>query len=39
MPTDTELHKKKRKKNYILLACLISFMALIWAITMIKFTI
>lgn len=32
----SELHDRKRKKNYAILACLFGFMAVIWAITMIK---
>jgi hypothetical protein len=32
----TEMHKTKRKKNYTILAILVAFMAMIWAITMIK---
>jgi hypothetical protein len=35
MPIE-DLHKKKRKKNFTLLALIIGFIALIWAITMIK---
>jgi hypothetical protein len=34
--TRSELHKRKRKKNYILLAILVAWIALIWAITIIK---
>jgi hypothetical protein len=30
------MHKTKRKKNYTILAILVAFMAMIWAITMIK---
>ena len=29
-------YKRKRKKNYAILACLAGFIALIWAITMVK---
>ena len=32
----SDLHKKKRKKNYTILAILGAFIAMIWAITMIK---
>jgi hypothetical protein len=32
----SDLHKQKRKKNYTVLAILFGFIALIWAITMIK---
>ncbi len=38
MPTNTELHKKKRKKNYIMLAMIFGWIALIWIITIIKTT-
>ena len=31
-----DIYNRKRKKNYTLLACLFGFIALIWAITMIK---
>lgn len=33
----TDLHKKKRSKNFAVLAALIGFVALIWIITMVKF--
>jgi len=32
----TELHQKKLKKNLTVLALILGFIALIWAITMIK---
>jgi len=32
----SDLHKEKRKKNYTILAILCAFIAVIWAITMIK---
>lgn len=32
----SDLHKSKRKKNFAILAILFAFVALIWAITMIK---
>lgn len=32
----SDLHKQKRKKNYTILAMLFAFIAVIWAITMIK---
>ena len=32
----SELHKKKRGKNYLMLALILGWIALIWAITMIK---
>jgi len=32
----SNLHKTKKKKNYAILAILFGFMAIIWAITMIK---
>lgn len=32
----SELHKKKRNKNYLMLALILGWIALIWAITMIK---
>jgi hypothetical protein len=32
----TDLHKVKKKKNYTVLAILFAFIAMIWAITMIK---
>jgi hypothetical protein len=32
----SDLHKKKKKKNYTILAILFAFIAVIWAITMIK---
>lgn len=35
MPID-ELHKKKRAKNFALLAAIAAWIVLIWAITMIK---
>ena len=35
MPPD-ELHKKKRKKNLMILALIIAWCALIWGVTMIK---
>jgi len=31
-----EFYGRKRKKNYTVLACLAGFIALIWAITMVK---
>jgi hypothetical protein len=31
-----DLYGRKRKKNYTILACLFGFIALIWAITMVK---
>lgn len=31
-----DLHTKKRKKNYAVLACIAGFIVIIWAITMIK---
>jgi len=34
----SDLHSQKRKKNYAVLAILCAFIALIWAITMIKMT-
>ncbi|MEM6812160.1 MAG: hypothetical protein AAF549_06810 [Pseudomonadota bacterium] len=33
---DSEVHKQKKKKNYAILAIIFAFIALIWAITMIK---
>lgn len=33
----TDLHKKKKVKNYAVLAALMGFIALIWVITMVKF--
>ncbi len=33
----SDLHKKKKIKNYAMLAALLGFMALIWIITMVKF--
>jgi hypothetical protein len=35
MPIE-ELHKRKFKKNFAIFAMIMSFMAVIWAITMIK---
>lgn len=35
MPIE-ELHKRKRTKNFIVLAALAAWMALIWIITMVK---
>ncbi len=35
MPIE-ELHKKKRAKNFIVLAAIAGWIVLIWAITMIK---
>lgn len=32
----SDLHKVKKKKNYTVLAILFGFIAVIWAITMIK---
>ncbi len=32
----SELHKKKAKKNYIVLGIIFALIALFWAITMIK---
>jgi hypothetical protein len=32
----SDLHKKKRKKNFTILAILFAFIAVVWAITMIK---
>lgn len=32
----SQLHKKKRAKNYMLLAAILAWIALIWAVTMIK---
>jgi len=32
----SDLHNKKKKKNYAILAILFAFIAAIWAITMIK---
>jgi len=32
----SDLHKIKKKKNYTILAILFGFIAIIWAITMIK---
>ena len=32
----SDLHKTKKKKNYTILAILFAFIAMIWAITMIK---
>ena len=32
----SDLHTKKRKKNYTVLVILFAFIAVIWAITMIK---
>jgi hypothetical protein len=32
----SDLHKKKRKKNYIVLAMIIGFIALVWAVTMVR---
>ena len=32
----SDLHKVKKKKNYTILAILVAFIAMIWAITMIK---
>jgi len=32
----SDLHKTKRKKNYAILAMLFGFIALVWAVTMIK---
>jgi hypothetical protein len=32
----SDLHKRKRKKNFAILAILFAFIALIWAITMVK---
>ena len=36
MPTDTNLHKQKRKKNFAVLAMICAFIAIIWAVTMIR---
>ena len=35
MPIE-ELHKRKRTKNYIVLAALAAWIALIWIVTMVK---
>jgi len=35
MPLD-ELHKKKRNKNFMILAAILGWIALIWCITMVK---
>lgn len=32
----SELHKKKRLKNFLILAAIFGWIALIWAITMLK---
>ncbi|MEM8833163.1 MAG: hypothetical protein AAGB32_01355 [Pseudomonadota bacterium] len=32
----SDLHKQKKKKNFLFLALIFGFIALIWAITMIK---
>lgn len=32
----SELHQKKRKKNLVMLAVILGWIALIWGITMIK---
>ena len=34
----SDLHKKKRFKNYMILAAVFAWIALIWAVTMIKMT-
>ena len=34
----SDLHKAKQKKNLAMLAIIIAFVALIWAITMVKMT-
>lgn len=31
-----ELHKKKKKKNFMMLALILGWIALIWIITMVK---
>lgn len=36
MPTDTNVHKKNKKKNFVVLAIIVFFIALIWAMTMVK---
>jgi len=36
MTTDTELHKKKKKSNYIILAMVVGWSALIFLIAVIK---
>jgi len=33
-----DLHQKKKAKNYLVLAAIVGWIALIWAITMIKLT-
>ncbi len=35
MPID-DLHKRKRAKNYMILAAILAWIALIWTITMVK---
>ena len=35
-PERDEFYARKRKKNYTILACLFGFIALVWAITMLK---
>lgn len=32
----SDIHKRKRKKNFILLAVLVGLIAIIWAVTMVK---
>lgn len=32
----SELHDRKKKKNYTILGCIAGFIVVIWAITMIK---
>ena len=34
----SELHNKKKKKNYAVLAALVAFIILVWAVTMLKMT-
>ncbi len=34
----SDLHKKKKIKNYMMLAAILGWIALIWAVSMIKMT-
>lgn len=33
---ETDLHKSKKKKNYMILALILGWIALIWIITMVR---
>lgn len=34
----SDLHKKKKAKNYMILALLFGFIAIVWVVTMLKMT-